>query len=85
MGVFQLFGMERAMKTLALALAFGALVASCASARAERFDCSAFRGAQAQFACYENLSRAPESKETLKANAAKPRTAAPPQRKLRAD
>jgi hypothetical protein len=75
------------MKTLALALAFAALVASCASARAERFDCSAFRGAQAQFACYENLSRAPapESKQTSNPEAVKPKAATARPRKPRAD
>jgi hypothetical protein len=29
-------------------------------AEAGRLDCSLFRGAQSQFACYENLSRAPK-------------------------
>jgi hypothetical protein len=78
---------RQVVKAVTLTLAFGALVAWGAQARAERFDCSAFRGAQAQFACYENLSRAPaaESKEALRPNVAKPKTAAPPQRKLRVD
>lgn len=42
-------------------------------AEAERLDCSLFRGAQSQFACYENLSRAPKSdlEEPAKPAAAK--------------
>ena len=42
-----------------LTLAVLAVLAS--PAEAERLDCSLFRGAQSQFACYENLSRAPRA------------------------
>ena len=67
--------------------AFAGLLALSASARAERFDCSLFRGAQAQFACYDNLSRAPkaEPKEAIKLERAKPNAAAARHRKPRTD
>ena len=61
---------------------------SSASARAERFDCSLFRGAQAQFACYDNLSRAPkaEPKEAIEAGTPPSQTRLPRgHRKPRAD
>jgi hypothetical protein len=68
-------------------LAFSGLIILAAPAQAERFDCSGFRNAQAQFACYDNLSRAPspEPRETLKPYATKPRAATVRHRKLRTD
>jgi hypothetical protein len=49
------------------------LLVLASPAEAERLDCSLFRGAQSQFACYENLSRAPkaELEETAKPGAVK--------------
>jgi hypothetical protein len=72
---------------IAFVLAFAGLLALSASARAERFDCSLFRGAQAQFACYDNVSRAPraEPKEALKPEQVKPNAAAARHRKPRAN
>jgi hypothetical protein len=67
-----------------LILAACSLVACCPPARAERFDCSVFRGFQAQFACYDNLSRGPQPQEAQKPVAAKPR-ASTRQRKHKAD
>jgi hypothetical protein len=66
-------------------LAFGGLIVLAAPAQAERFDCSGFRNAQAQFACYDNLSRAPnpEPKGTPKQD--KPSAATVRQRRLRAN
>ncbi len=77
--------MERTVK-IAFFLAFAGLLAIAASARAERFDCSLFRGAQAQFACYDNLSRAPDPapKETAKLERARPNAAATRHRKPQA-
>jgi hypothetical protein len=68
-------------------LAFSGLIILSAPAQAERFDCSVFRNAQAQFACYDNLSRAasPEPGETLKPYTTKPRAATVRHRKLRTD
>jgi hypothetical protein len=61
------------MKFMALPLVAGMLVVLAPPAQAERLDCSLFRGARSQFACYENLSRAPnpELEETAKPAAAK--------------
>jgi len=52
---------------------FALLVVLTWPAEAGRLDCSLFRGAQPQFACYENLSRArkPELEEPAKPAAAK--------------
>ena len=74
------------MKT-AFLLAFAGLLTISASARAERFDCSLFRGAQAQFACYDNLSRAPrpEPKQVHTPERPKPNATATRHRKPRAD
>jgi hypothetical protein len=47
------------MKILCLA-AIVALAVPVAPALAENFDCSLFRNTQAQFSCYENVSRAPK-------------------------
>jgi len=72
-----------------LILAACGLVAFCSPARAERFDCSVFRGFQAQFACYDNLSRGPEpreaQRESQKPVAAKPQASSTRQRKHKAD
>jgi hypothetical protein len=72
---------------IAFVLAFAGLLAFSASTRAERFDCSLFRGAQAQFACYDNLSRAPqaEPRETIKPERVKPSAAIARHRKPRAN
>lgn len=53
--------------------ALALLLVLASPAEAEALDCSLFRGAQSQFACYENLSRAPkaELEETAKPAAAK--------------
>ena len=72
------------MKT-AMAAGLGAVIACCLPAQAERFDCSAFRGFQAQFACYDNLSRAPAPPETQRPIAVKPHAASARQRKHKAD
>jgi hypothetical protein len=41
-------------------LAAIALMIPATPALAENFDCSIFRNTQAQFSCYENVSRAPK-------------------------
>jgi hypothetical protein len=46
------------MRTLCLA-AIVAVGILATPALAENFDCSLFQNTQAQFSCYENLSRAP--------------------------
>ena len=68
-------------------LAFGGLIVHAAPAQAERFDCGGFRNVQAQFACYDNLSRAPspEPGETLKPYTTKPRAATVRHREPRAN
>jgi hypothetical protein len=50
------------MKILYLA-AIVALAVPAAPALAENFDCSLFRNTQAQFSCYENVSRAPKEEQ----------------------
>jgi hypothetical protein len=69
----------------ALVLAACGLVACCPPARAERFDCSVFRNFQAQFACYDNLSRGPQSQESQKPAVAKPQASSTRQRKPKGD
>jgi len=68
-----------------LVLAACGLIACCPPARAERFDCTIFRNFQAQFTCYDNLSRGPEPKETQRPVAAKPQASSARQRKHKAN
>jgi hypothetical protein len=56
---------------------FAVLVVLTAPARAEPVDCGLFPDMHSRFACYDNISRAPkpESGETMKPAAEKPKAA----------
>ena len=58
-------------------LVFAGLVALATSVHAEVPDCATFPNDRARFACYDAISRAPkpEPKETVKADAGKPKPA----------
>jgi len=67
---------------------FAVLMALTAPARAEPVDCGLFPDMHSRFACYDNLSRAPEPdpQKTVKPEPAKPKAAIARNRKMiRAD
>jgi hypothetical protein len=59
-------------------LAFAGLLWLVVPARAEYPDCALFPDTHSRWACYDNVSRAPnpEPKESVKPEAAKPKAAA---------
>jgi hypothetical protein len=76
--------MECSMR-IALWLAAMAALASTAPAYAERPDCGLFPDDRSRFACYDNVSRAPnpEPERTAKPVTSKPKAAVVPHRKIR--
>jgi hypothetical protein len=65
-------------------LLIAGLVALATPVRAELPDCATFPNDRSRFACYDAISRAtkPEPKDTVKANAAKPKSAIARERRL---
>ncbi len=70
---------------LAILLVAGAMTAVAAAAHAERPDCGLFPDMHSRFACYDNVSRAPnpDPAESAKPNAARTKAAVTRSRKAR--